>query len=178
METHGRAARRPARRGADVGAIERDREAFVAAPGCADAEQFERIEESIHRLLRHRLEHHAEQARGAGEVALPQRVAGMARHRRMQQAQALRAAAPASARPQGRIRSAARAAPPSVRKPRWPRYTSSGPTCRPLRRTKLRRSATVALLAATVPSITSEWPPKYLVPAWIDRSTPKSSARK
>ena len=40
------------------------------------------------------------------------------------------------------------------------------------------RRGQVASLADTVPSITSEWPPIYLVPAWIERSTPFSKARK
>ena len=39
----------------------------------------------------------------------------------------------------------------------------------PFRRTKLLQVARPSLpLAETVPSITSEWPPIYLVPAWID----------
>ena len=33
-------------------------------------------------------------------------------------------------------------------------------------------SASVVALADTVPNMMSEWPPIYLVPAWIERSTP------
>ena len=36
----------------------------------------------------------------------------------------------------------------------------------------------VFALAETVPNMMSEWPPIYLVPAWIDRSTPRSKAGK
>ncbi len=36
----------------------------------------------------------------------------------------------------------------------------------------------VAALAETQPNMTSEWPPIYLVPAWIERSTPLSKALK
>ena len=54
---------------------------------------------------------------------------------------------------------------------------TSGPTQSPLKRTVSLRLARCALLAETVPSITSEWPPIYFVPAWIERSTPKSSGR-
>jgi hypothetical protein len=35
-----------------------------------------------------------------------------------------------------------------------------------------------AALAETVPSSTSEWPAGYFVAAWIETSTPKSSALK
>src|SRR5262245_11134511 len=83
MEAHRRSARRPGRGAAHVVAIERDDEALEAAPRRADAEQRQRIDESRHRLLRHRLEHNAEQAARAGEVALPDRVAGTALERRV-----------------------------------------------------------------------------------------------
>ena len=43
---------------------------------------------------------------------------------------------------------------------------------------RIAETLQVALLADTAPSITSEWPPIYLVAAWIDRSTPWSKARK
>src|SRR5262245_13215452 len=45
VEPHCRATRRPAGGGAQVRAVERDDEALVAAPGCADAEQRERVDE-------------------------------------------------------------------------------------------------------------------------------------
>ena len=73
---HRRTARRPARCGADFRAVERDGEAFVAAPRRADAEQGQRVEEGVHRGLRHRLEDDDEQPAGAGEIAFPD---GMAR---------------------------------------------------------------------------------------------------
>src|SRR5262245_66103465 len=84
MEAHRRSARRPGRGAAHVVAIERDDEALEAAPRRADTEQRQRIDERVHRLLRHRLEHDAEQAARAGEVALPDRVAGTALERRAQ----------------------------------------------------------------------------------------------
>ncbi len=65
-----------------------------------------------------------------------------------------------------------------VRKPRSARKTSSGPTHRPSACTVSLSFATVAALADTQPNMMSEWPPIYLVPAWIDRSTPFSKARK
>ncbi len=61
MEAHRRTAGLPACRGAYRRAVERNGEALIAAPRSADAEQFELVEEGEHRLLRHRLEHHAEQ---------------------------------------------------------------------------------------------------------------------
>ena len=39
-------------------------------------------------------------------------------------------------------------------------------------------AGSVFALADTQPNMMSEWPPIYLVPAWIDRSTPFSKARK
>ena len=55
-----------------------------------------------------------------------------------------------------------------VRSPRRPRNMSSGPTHIPIVPTVSCRRGQVAALAATVPSITSEWPPIYLVPDWIE----------
>src|SRR5262245_53370673 len=54
VEPHCRATRRPAGGGAQVRAVERDDEALVAAPGCADAEQRERVDERECGGLRHR----------------------------------------------------------------------------------------------------------------------------
>src|SRR6266571_359434 len=84
VESHCRPARLPARSGAQRCAIEWNSQALIAAPGRADAEQFERVEKGVIRFLRHWLEHHAEQSRGAGKIALPDGVSGMARQRRMQ----------------------------------------------------------------------------------------------
>ncbi len=60
----------------------------------------------------------------------------------------------------------------SVRSPRKPRNMSSGPTQMPIVPTISCTRDQVASLAAIVPSITSEWPPIYLVPDWIAMSTP------
>src|SRR5664280_2970523 len=67
---------------------------------------------------------------------------------------------------------------PSVRKPRNARYMSSGPTHRPMVCTTVLSAGSVLAFADTQPNMMSEWPPIYLVPAWIDRSTPFSKARK
>src|ERR1041385_1858618 len=64
-----------------------------------------------------------------------------------------------------------------VRSPRSPRFMSSGPTQSPIAWTVSMSRGHVAALAATTPSIRSEWPPIYLLPDWIERSTPLSSAR-
>src|SRR5947208_3519674 len=82
QRAHGRCAHRRA--------VEGDREALKAAPGSANAEQREFVDESVHGGRRHRLEHDAEQAAGARIVALPQRMSGMAWKRRMQHARDLR----------------------------------------------------------------------------------------
>src|SRR3979490_1575037 len=76
VETHRRSAGRPSGRGADPGAVEGNGEAFESAPRCADAEQAELVEESVHRRVRNRLEHHAEQTAGAGKIAPPDGMAG------------------------------------------------------------------------------------------------------
>ena len=62
MEAHRRTAGRPGGGAAHVVAIERNHQALEAAPRRADAEQRQRIDEGVHRRLRHRLEHDAEQA--------------------------------------------------------------------------------------------------------------------
>src|SRR5271166_4887568 len=73
----GRAARRPAGRGAVGCAVEGNRQTFVAAPGSAEAEELEPVEEGRDRRLRDRREDDAEEAGRAGEIALPDRVAGV-----------------------------------------------------------------------------------------------------
>src|SRR5260370_36000127 len=83
VEAQGRAAGRPARRGAVAGAIEHDDEALVSAPGNPHAEQLERVEEGAHGGLAGRLEHDTEQPRGSGEIAPPDRVSGIVLERRM-----------------------------------------------------------------------------------------------
>ena len=54
---------------------------------------------------------------------------------------------------------------------------SSGPTCRPMLPWVSLRCGQAFSLAATVPSMMSEWPPRYFVPAWSDMSAPRSSGR-
>src|SRR5262245_42617623 len=71
VQAHGRATRRPLGRGADGGAVERNGEALEAAPRRTDAEQRKLVEEGVHRPVRDRLEHDAEQAAGARKIALP-----------------------------------------------------------------------------------------------------------
>src|ERR1700733_1677020 len=74
-ETHRRAAGRKARRGARGGAVEGKGEAFIAAPGIADSKQLKAVEERGDSGLRRRLQHDRKQARRAGIVALPKRMA-------------------------------------------------------------------------------------------------------
>src|SRR5208337_5435066 len=76
-EADRRSPRRPAGRGAVGRAVERHGEALVAAPGIAEAEQLEPVEEGRDRRLGHRLEDDAEEARRAGEIAPPDRMARM-----------------------------------------------------------------------------------------------------
>ena len=64
--------------------VGRQREALVAAPGIAQAEEREGVEEGLDRRLRHRLQHHAEEARCAREVTLPQGMAGVVLQRGME----------------------------------------------------------------------------------------------
>src|SRR3954471_21708664 len=90
MEPQCRALRGPSRRRAIVRAVEGDDKAFKAAPGIAHAEQFYAVEQGIDGLLRHRFQHDAEQARGAGEIALRDRVTGIAFETGMQHAAYLR----------------------------------------------------------------------------------------
>src|SRR5207302_1347286 len=78
VEADGGPARRPGGRGPDRGAIEWNGEALEATPGGADAEQGQGIEERVHGRLRGRLQHDAEQTAGAGIVAPPDDMAGIA----------------------------------------------------------------------------------------------------
>src|SRR3979490_1854393 len=78
VKTHGRSARRPSGRGADLGAVEGNGEAPESAPRRANAEQAEFVEEGVHRRVRDRFEHDAEQAAGAGKIAPPDGMAGRA----------------------------------------------------------------------------------------------------
>ncbi len=110
---------------------------------------------------------------GAGEIALPERVAGRAGQRRVQHLLHLRPRRRASAprepglhllRPAARRACAARAAPASNRRD-WR-------TGRAQRRCRAPAPNPSSLLVVTLPSSTSEWPPTYFVSAWIDTSTP------
>ena len=61
--------------------------------------------------------------------------------------------------------------------PRKPKKMSSGPAQWPRSATAERTGSQLSSLVMTAPSITSEWPPMYLVAAWIDTSTPCSNER-
>src|ERR1700733_8164755 len=63
MEAKRRPSGRPARRRSISRTIERDHEAFEAAPGIADAKQFETVDHRCDSRLRHGLQHRGEQAR-------------------------------------------------------------------------------------------------------------------
>ena len=84
MEPQGRTTGRPFGRGAIAVAVERNDEAFKAAPRKPHAEQLDRVEQGIDSLLRRRLQHNAEQAGRAGKIPFPDRVAGIALQCRVQ----------------------------------------------------------------------------------------------
>src|ERR1700677_1166880 len=92
-EAHRRPPGRKARCGAAGLAVEGKGEAFVTAPGIAESEQLKAIEERRDSGLRRRLQHDRKQARRAGIVALPQRVARMVGQGGVDDAQDLRTAA-------------------------------------------------------------------------------------
>ena len=111
----------------------------------------------------------------AGEVALPQRVAGIVVQRRVEHARDFRARLEPDRQARSRFPDGASAA----------RRACAGPARRQegvvTRRTepevamRMRRAGPCeAALAVTVPSRTSAWPPIYLVADWTDRSTPCS----
>src|SRR5262245_56314647 len=87
MEANRWAAGRPPRRGANRRAVERDREALEAAPGSADAEQGQLVQEGVNRCDGSRLEYDAEKPARAGKIPFPDGMAGMALEGRMQHAQ-------------------------------------------------------------------------------------------
>src|SRR5947207_8571028 len=86
MQPHGRPARHPVRRRADAGAVEWNGQALEAAPRRADAEEAQRVDERVDRALRNRLEHDAEEAARAGEIAPPHGMTRTALERRMEHA--------------------------------------------------------------------------------------------
>src|ERR1700733_3696935 len=55
MNAHRRPSRRPSRRGPQTGAVEGNRQTFIAAPGRPNAEQLQRIQEGEYGRLRPRL---------------------------------------------------------------------------------------------------------------------------
>ena len=75
---------RPASGAAVHLAVAGDQQAFVATPGEAHAEQVEGGNEALHGLIRDGLQDESEQAAGAGEVTLPQRVVTAGRQRRVE----------------------------------------------------------------------------------------------
>src|SRR5262245_59373475 len=74
MEADARPARAPFGCGPVIRAVEENRQAFEAAPGIAEPEQCELVKECVHRFFGRRLENDAEQATGAGEIPLPDRM--------------------------------------------------------------------------------------------------------
>src|SRR5215471_13482516 len=89
MEANRWAAGHPPRCGANRRAVERDRKAFKSAPGSADAEQGQLVQEGVNRFDGSRLEYDAEKPARASKVPFPDRMAGMALEGRMQHAQHL-----------------------------------------------------------------------------------------
>src|SRR5690242_21868349 len=67
----------PRPRRAQLAGILRDDEALIAAPAVTHAEDLHAVEHRLDGMLRVLLEDNAEEARGAGEVTLPEFVAGM-----------------------------------------------------------------------------------------------------
>src|SRR3546814_49219 len=100
MDAQGRAGRVPAGRGAHGGGVGQDHEALEAAPARADAEELDAVDQRHRRLAPAGLQDDAEEARGAGEVAPPDRVPGIGRQRRIEQAVDLRALAQPFGQPQ------------------------------------------------------------------------------
>jgi hypothetical protein len=86
MEANGGAAGRPPGCGANRRAVEGDRQAFEAAPGSADAEQGQLVQEGMNGCDGSRLEYGAEKSARAGKIPFPDRVAGMALEGRMEYA--------------------------------------------------------------------------------------------
>ncbi len=78
-----RPARVPPRRRAHALGPHRDDQALEAAPAPAHREQAHAVEHRVDPLARDRVQHDAEEAGGAGEVALPQFVAAGAGQRRI-----------------------------------------------------------------------------------------------
>src|SRR5262249_34673381 len=91
VEANRRPARHPFRRRPNAGAIEWNGQALEAAPRSANAEQIERVDERVHRILRDRLEDDAEQSARTGKIAPPNSMARTALERWMQHAGDFRA---------------------------------------------------------------------------------------
>ena len=178
LQSHRRAAGRPCGRGAVGRTVERNDQAFVAAPTVAEPKQLQRVEHRRDRRLGDGLQDDAEQAGGAEKVALPYFVAGVVRQRGMDDALDLRRASPANAP----------APAPAARPP-----SAGAPSCadraaresNPRDPAEWRRGRRRPSAAATIfrwrksrPSSRSEWPDRYLVPASMARSTPRSCGGK
>src|ERR1700736_4996907 len=84
MEPQGWPARRPFGGRAVGFAVEGDDKALEAAPRIADAEQLDGVKQRIDGLLRLRLQNDAEQARCAGKIPFPDRMARIAFERGVQ----------------------------------------------------------------------------------------------
>src|SRR5579872_2734736 len=90
VQPHHRAFRLPCRRTAQPLRIDRQGEAFEAAPGEADAETLQRIDQRDPRGIVAAGKDEGEETRRPLEVALPDIMAGTAGQRRMQHARDLR----------------------------------------------------------------------------------------
>lgn len=77
METNRGARSSPRGRSAIIARVERQDEALEATPGIAHAEQADAVEHGGKRAVRYGLQDESKQARGAGEVAGPESVAGI-----------------------------------------------------------------------------------------------------
>src|SRR5579883_944780 len=75
LEAKSGAARRPVRCGARLGAVERNEEALISAPGKTHSENPECMQKAIHCRLRHLFQDDREEARRPPEIPLPQVVA-------------------------------------------------------------------------------------------------------
>src|SRR5215203_5771625 len=83
MEAHRRATGRPTRGSTHLAAIERDRQAFVAAPRRADAKQSKLVDKGVHCGAGNWLQGDSEEPTGASEIALPKCVLRVRWERRM-----------------------------------------------------------------------------------------------
>src|SRR5580765_2088764 len=90
MKTDAWSARRPFGRRSILRAVEKDREAFKAAPRIAEPEQYQLVEQGVHGLFGRRLQDDAKEAAGARKIPFPDCVPRIALERRMHDAQDFR----------------------------------------------------------------------------------------